>query len=328
MNYLKYLFLFCLLLSGCRQKETAAIILYEHETYRIVSSSQETTYSSHAPSVATVSATGEVKALTTGKAVIQVQTSKKEDTYHFVIIRPVSSLFQDDSTPYLIAHRGYSALYPENTLPAFIAAGKCEAFCGIETDLQVTKDGTLVCLHAPRVEEMTDGHGRVNHLSDQELKELTIDRGSHIENYPHLRIPIFKEYLKICAQYHKLAVIDLKRLSKRDILRVLEDLETCGMRERCIITSFNTSLLTALRRYDPGIPIMPMYKRMSPSLVQKWSGTKNCLISQKALTIQKSDILRLKDSGILTAAWGVEDAHMMDLLTEYGVKLIICDQPL
>ena len=43
----------------------------------------------------------------------------------------------------LIAHRGYSSLYVENSLKAFEAAGKSN-FDAIECDIQVTKDGEIV----------------------------------------------------------------------------------------------------------------------------------------------------------------------------------------
>ena len=46
----------------------------------------------------------------------------------------------------VVAHRGYSGVYPENTMLAFrkaVEAGSDE----IELDVQLTKDGTLVVIH-------------------------------------------------------------------------------------------------------------------------------------------------------------------------------------
>ena len=45
-----------------------------------------------------------------------------------------------------IAHRGYSGKYPENTMMSFENAviEKCD---GIETDVQLTKDGEMVLCH-------------------------------------------------------------------------------------------------------------------------------------------------------------------------------------
>src|SRR5437016_14357920 len=57
--------------------------------------------------------------------------------------------------PEIIAHRGASAYAPENTMHAFELAVRQEAGC-IEHDLQVTKDGVLVCLHDRTLERTTD----------------------------------------------------------------------------------------------------------------------------------------------------------------------------
>src|SRR5579872_1845767 len=48
--------------------------------------------------------------------------------------------------PLNIAHRGGAQLWPENTLPAFIAAARA-GFDAAELDVQLTRDGRLVVFH-------------------------------------------------------------------------------------------------------------------------------------------------------------------------------------
>jgi glycerophosphoryl diester phosphodiesterase len=55
----------------------------------------------------------------------------------------------------VIAHRGSSAYAPENTMPAFELALRQDAGC-VEHDLQVTRDGVLVCLHDSTLERTTN----------------------------------------------------------------------------------------------------------------------------------------------------------------------------
>jgi glycerophosphoryl diester phosphodiesterase len=57
--------------------------------------------------------------------------------------------------PSLIAHRGASADAPEHTLAAYELALK-HAADFVEPDLQMTKDGVLVCLHDTTLERTTD----------------------------------------------------------------------------------------------------------------------------------------------------------------------------
>ena len=49
--------------------------------------------------------------------------------------------------PQAIAHRGYKAKFPENTMPSFVGAVKAGAHA-LETDVHLTKDNVVVLLNA------------------------------------------------------------------------------------------------------------------------------------------------------------------------------------
>ena len=71
------------------------------------------------------------------------------------------------------AHRGLSALTPENTLPAFgaaLALGADE----IEFDVRLTKDHKLIVCHDPTLDRVSDGHGDVSDWTLAELKALNV----------------------------------------------------------------------------------------------------------------------------------------------------------
>ncbi|WP_162785322.1 glycerophosphodiester phosphodiesterase family protein [Bacillus sp. P14.5] len=75
----------------------------------------------------------------------------------------------------IVAHRGASALAPENTLSAFDAAVSLGADY-IEVDIQMTKDGKLVAMHDVTVDRTTNGTGRVKNFTYTEIASL--DAGS------------------------------------------------------------------------------------------------------------------------------------------------------
>ena len=63
--------------------------------------------------------------------------------------------------PRLCAHRGFSTIAPENSMPAFgaaIALGAEE----IEFDLWYTADDEIVSIHDPTLERVSNGTGKVN----------------------------------------------------------------------------------------------------------------------------------------------------------------------
>ncbi len=160
------------------------------------------------------------------------------------------------------AHRGYLDMYPENTLDAFIEAGK-EGAAICETDLQVTNDGRLVCLHNTSVTHMTDGTGSIHNFSYEEARALTIDNGNGLKDSQYRYIPDFEEYLQICSRYHMIAEIELKAwayLTAEERTQAMRDvyalIRKYGLEERCFIISFHAAQLQSFLEAngDTGIP--------------------------------------------------------------------------
>ena len=71
------------------------------------------------------------------------------------------------------AHRGVSALMPENSIPAFAAALALGAD-EIELDVRETKDGKMVVSHDPQLERISNGTGLVSDYTLAELKSMNI----------------------------------------------------------------------------------------------------------------------------------------------------------
>ena len=96
--------------------------------------------------------------------------------------------------PRICAHRGFSQIAPENTLPAFgaaIALGTDE----IEFDLWRSRDGVPVVMHDPTLDRVSDGSGLITDKTLAELKKL--DFGSRFSPaFAGLKIASFEEVLK------------------------------------------------------------------------------------------------------------------------------------
>ena len=96
--------------------------------------------------------------------------------------------------PRICAHRGFSTIAPENSLPAFgaaVALGADE----IEFDIWSTKDGELVSIHDPSLDRVSTGTGRIGDYTYEEL--LQFDFGSkHDEHFSGLKIVKFEEILR------------------------------------------------------------------------------------------------------------------------------------
>lgn len=94
-----------------------------------------------------------------------------------------------------IAHRGYSAIAPENTLSAFRLAIEQNPDY-IECDVHRTKDGAIIVSHDGKVDRCTNGHGNIADMTLEELRKL--DAGAWFSSeFAGEKLPTLGEYLDL-----------------------------------------------------------------------------------------------------------------------------------
>ncbi len=77
----------------------------------------------------------------------------------------------DPAAKLVIAHRGNSAFFPENTLEAF-QQGMALGADALEFDVRLSRDGRAVVIHDATLERTTNGSGAVSALTLGELQRL------------------------------------------------------------------------------------------------------------------------------------------------------------
>ena len=151
-------------------------------------------------------------------------------------------------------HRGYSDMYPENTIDAFDGAGLAGA-AAIETDIRVTSDLVPVCMHDAKLANMTNSASDavVEDMTFEEVRALQINNGNNLSRLVHRYVPTFEEYLQVCSKYRMLALIDLKSIGltaqKRKVVvsEMLRLLNKYGMKDRCILLGGSAGRLKGFR---------------------------------------------------------------------------------
>src|SRR5919202_1914689 len=73
--------------------------------------------------------------------------------------------------PVNLAHRGASAVVPENTLEAFRQAVEMGAG-GLELDVHLTRDGHVVVIHDPTLDRTTGGTGPIAEMALDDLRGI------------------------------------------------------------------------------------------------------------------------------------------------------------
>ena len=152
--------------------------------------------------------------------------------------------------PWIIAHRGHRAKYPENTLSAFSAALDAGASM-IELDVSLSHDRKLVVIHDATLERTTNGHGPVSDLNLKQLKQL--DAGSWFHNqFAGERLPELSEVLDL-VDGRALINIEIKSHAyepnhpldaiERQVVTLVRSKKA---RDYVLISSFNIDLLEQL----------------------------------------------------------------------------------
>ncbi|RNC78871.1 glycerophosphodiester phosphodiesterase [Piscirickettsia salmonis] len=162
----------------------------------------------------------------------------------------------------VIAHRGASAEYPENTWMAFEHA-HAQGAKWLEFDVWVNADGVPVIFHDELLERMTNGVGHITEASSAYLSSLQIKhQGQLLENE---KIPHLEAVLAWLAKCQLSANIELKGIERKVascsaspvdlkatakiICAVIKKFPS--LRVSLVISSFSLSLLAAARNELP-----------------------------------------------------------------------------
>lgn len=109
----------------------------------------------------------------------------------------------------IIAHRGFSGIYPENTMLAFRKAIEIGAD-GIELDVHLSKDGQVMIIHDEALKRTTGLDGVISDYTRAELEKISAGKTKNDE-FGFTPIPSLEEYLAFMAEHRdKITNIELK----------------------------------------------------------------------------------------------------------------------
>jgi glycerophosphoryl diester phosphodiesterase len=147
----------------------------------------------------------------------------------------VRTAYLDHPGPLALAHRGFSAAEPENSMAAF-AAAVALGFRYVETDVHATSDGVAVAFHDETLDRVTDGTGRVATLPWSAVSRARI---AGTEPVPRLE--------DLLGTWPDLRVnIDVK--SAQAIGPLVAAIERTGAHDRVCVASFSDARRRAVQR--------------------------------------------------------------------------------
>ncbi|MDA7893393.1 glycerophosphodiester phosphodiesterase family protein [bacterium] len=244
------------------------------------------------------------------------------------ILGPVASFLLNGVT----AHRGNSAEYPENTLPAF-QSGIDVGADWIELDVLRTADGKLVVIHDKTTTRVGDKHLSVANSTYAELAtvDVAIDfrmrTGKTLEECPPQRIPLLKDVL--------LLVMNQKRTRVS-----IQPKMDCVTEAVALIKSIKAERWVGFN--DGNLKYMAEVKHLAPNIHVFWDrgndtninediriaqehGFESLVLNHEGVTPEK--IAKIKAAGIEVGAWTVNDTTMMKHMLVAGVERLYTDHP-
>lgn len=219
----------------------------------------------------------------------------------------------------VVAHRGFSSKYPENTLLSFKKAVELGSDA-IELDVRETKDGKIVVIHDEKVDRTTDGTGYVEKLTYKEIKKL--DTGKWKGKFKNVKVPLLKNVFEEIGNVIHFFI----EIKKADIKKVIEIIYKYKMENNITICSFNTKYLVKTRKIAPEIPvalITASFPEKISFLIKNGIQMVNILHSE----INEERFLHLTKKGLLTTVWTVDKKEEMRKYINMGISVITTNCP-
>ena len=224
------------------------------------------------------------------------------------------------------AHRGFSRVAPENTMPAFQAALDSGADY-IELDVQLTRDGQLVVFHDDTIERTTNGRGVLTNYTYEQLQAFSAGAwfGKDGE-FSDVKIPLFDEVLDLVGR-DILLNIEIKRSGNVNATaeKVVELIEAHGIEDSCYVTSFSYPALKKVKKLNPKIKtglIANLATATSYSHLPYIDA-----VSMNYLFVNQSVVNSAHHNGKRIFVWTVDRQSEMQKMMALGVDNIITNRP-
>jgi glycerophosphoryl diester phosphodiesterase len=214
----------------------------------------------------------------------------------------------------IYAHRGISAMHPENTLRAFRRA-LAIGVDGIELDVHPTADGIPVVIHDRDVGRTTDGAGYVDQIPLVQLKTFDAGDGE--------RVPTLAEVLALVGDA---AHLDIE-IKGSDVERAVLDVLAQHPTVRWAISSFSWDTLRTVRRQDPVAELWPLAERAGDDLTAIADELAAPAVSLFTGAYTAQNALTLRSAGLRVMVWTVNDPQEAQRVKDLGAFALCSDDP-
>lgn len=247
--------------------------------------------------------------------------------------------FRAGGKPLVFAHRGGSAIGPENTIPAFdqaVALG----VDGLELDVRLSRDGIVVVHHDARLERTTNGSGRVRDVTAGELARVDAAcrfgrGGGQAWQSAAVGVPTLAEVLR---RYRDCWIIVEMKENEPDLARATVDaVRQANACERVCLGGFGLRAMVEARRHGPEIATSAAKEEVRWALYRSWVAWPVAAPAYAGFQVpERSGTTRVVSERFIRIAhrrdlfvqtWTIDQPDDMHRLLGWGVDGLISDRP-
>lgn len=264
------------------------------------------------------------------KSLVYFFTLKESTEFHKARYQGQSHAYDRFSDLIQVAHRGFSGVFPENTLLAFIEALKQGADL-VELDVQYTADGQVVVCHDAQLDRLCGDPVFVRDLTLEQLKKADVGTWKNPQ-FVGQTIPTLQEVFETLPQ-NTLINIEIKHEATRflnwDIEKKVLDIISDFQRESTVIISaFNPMVVNRIRKLNPTLSTAYMITQtLNPLLIWLLGRIKTQYLHVDLRYLNPTVIQALKTRGIQVLAYTLNDDAAFDQAQSMGLKGLITDYP-
>lgn len=245
--------------------------------------------------------------------------------------------------PLIIAHRGASALAPENTLAAFQKAILAGAE-GIEFDVRLAKDGVPVIFHDPGLKRICRCDGRVSDLAAAELGKLDAGTWFNLRNprrsnekFSDEIIPTFSQLLDFLKDYKGLLYVELK-CAGAEIAPLVESvcrmIAESAFLPQIKLCSFQLRAIALAKKFLPEVKTAALFQprintilRGKSRLLEKAEAHGADELSLHYSMASKKMIEKAKARNFPVTIWTADSETWVKRAADLGIDAIITNDP-
>ncbi len=228
-----------------------------------------------------------------------------------------------------IAHRGFSARYPENSMLAFEKAIEIGAN-GAEFDVQLSRDGVPVVFHDESLLRIAGDERLIKDLTVQELRQIDISyrfKGECAAQY----IPTLEEYFSLVQNLDFLSVLEFKTaIFEYDGIeqKVINLIRKYGLSKRIVLSSFNHYTLLRCKSIAPDLPCGILYECRIAEPQDYCARLGMQFLHPDYRFLSDSELDKYERANIKTSPWTVDhDEDIRYLLSQKNIFAIMSNKP-